>query len=278
MRALLVACALALAAAPASAQHWRTLGASRQLRDTGAVAVHLEYDAGKLDLKSAAGPLLYQVALKYDAEHAEPVTHFDSTARSLTLGVRSRGVTFGAGDKDAGALHAELSAKVPMDLTLDVGATEAEIQLGGLRISDFTLHGGASDITVDFASRNSERLRLMVIEVGAADAKVRHLANSGVERLQASVGVGHVDLDLSGALQHDVDLTANVGMGAMELHVAPDVGVRVNASTFLASFEKAGLEKRGDSWYTQNYDAAARKVNVTLRAVLGGFTLTRDGK
>ncbi len=267
-----------VAGSPAAAQHWRTLGASRQLRDTARVAVRLQYEAGKLDVKAGTGSLLYQTVLKYDAEGAEPVMQFDSASRSLTLGVRPRGMTFGGDDKDTGAFHAELSPRVPMDLTLDVGAAEGDIQLGGLRIADLALRGNASDITVDFASRNTERLRTMSIEIGAAAAKMRHLANSGVERLQASVGVGHLDLDLNGSLQHDLELTANVGMGAMELHVAPDVGVRVDAMTLLVNFDKAGLEKRADGWYSANYDAAPRKVNVTLRGMLGHFAITRDGK
>lgn len=277
-RALLVIAAALAVAAPAQAQHWRTLDASRQLRDTSALAVRVVYGAGKMDLKPSAGSMLYRMNLKYDGDRTEPLTHYDSAAHTLSLGVRSHGMKLSGGDKEAGALNAELSARVPMDLTLELGAVQADLQLGGLRLTDLSLKGGAAEITLRFDERNLERLRAMSLDVGAAEVKVLRAGNSGVERVRANVGVGALDLDLGGASTRDVDISANVAMGDFTLHVPRDVGVYVNASTFLASFDKAGLVKRGDGWYTPNFDTATRHVRVRVRAALGGFTLSRDAR
>jgi len=73
-------------------------------------------------------------------------------------------------------------------------------------------------------------------------------------------------------------VSANVAMGGFTLHVRQDVGVSVDATTFLASFEKEGLVRRGDSWVTPNYAAAARHVTVHVHAMLGAFTLLRDAR
>jgi hypothetical protein len=273
----LVAAAVAIAA-PARAQHWRTLDASRQLRDTSALVVRVAYGAGKLDLKPSTGSSLYQMNLKYDGDRTEPIAEYDSAAHTLSLGVRSHGMKLSGGESEAGALNAELSSRVPMDLTLELGAVQADVQLGGLRLTDLSLKGGAAEITLRFDVRNSERLRSMSLDVGAAEVKVVRAGNSGVERVRANVGVGALDLDLGGAATHDVDITANVAMGDFTLHVPQEAGVYVDASTFLASFEKAGLVKRGDGWYTPNFDTAAHRVRVHVRAVLGGFTLLRDAR
>jgi hypothetical protein len=217
--------------------------------------------------------------MKYDADRADPLTRFDSAGHSLTLGLRSRGVNFAHKvDSDGGMLHAELSDKVAMDLALELGAIQGDIQLGGLRLTDLSLKGGAADVTVRFDKPNPERLRRMQLEIGAADVKFVHAGNSGIEKLSATIGVGALDFDLSGALAHDVDVTANVAMGDFTLRVAPNVGIYVDAKTVLADFDQSGMVKRGDGYYSDNFDASTRKVRIHVKAVLGTFKLVRGDR
>lgn len=275
-RATVAALTLAYAVR-AGAQTWRTVDASRQLRDTSAISAHIEYAAGKLDLKPATGSVLYQTTLRYDADRAEPIANFDGTAHSLSLGVHLRGmqVTGVHDENDAGSMRAELSGAVPMDLSIDLGAVEANLHLGGLRLTDLTLRSGAADVTARFDQPNRAQLRTMTLQVGAAQVKLVDVANSGVARIVAEVGAGALSIDLGGTLAHDVDITATLAMGGLKLNVATDDGVFVDESTLLGSFDKAGFVKRADGWYSDNYDAAARHVTVHLHAFIGGLTLTR---
>jgi predicted membrane protein len=64
-------------------------------------------------------------------------------------------------------------------------------------------------------------------------------------------------------------------VGSMTLRVPQDVGVRVQAKTFLVDFSKAGLEKRGSAWVSPGYDNAKRRAQVKVTAVLGGFEVVR---
>jgi hypothetical protein len=270
--------AIALTAAPTQAQRWRTVDASRQLLDTGAVAVRLEYGAGRLDLKPAAKGVLYSYTMKYDTDHSDPVSRFDAASRTLAIGVRSRGLKFSGSDKEAGSMHAELSDRVPMELAIELGAVEGDLQLGGLRLTDLAIKSGAADVTVRFDQPNPERLHSVMIEVGAAEVKLLHAANSGAERLRASVGVGALDLDFSGTLPHDIELTATVALGGITLRLSPETGLYVDASTLLSDFDKTGLTKRSDGWYSTNYDSAPHHVRMRLKAVMASLTLTRDGR
>jgi hypothetical protein len=262
---------------PAGGQTWRTIDASRQARDTNAVAAHIEYAAGKFDLKPAAGPLLYAANVRYDADRAEPVADFDAASRVISLGVHLRGMhlTNVDDEHDAGSMHAELSGAVPIDLSLELGAVEADLQLGGLRLTDLSLRSGAADVTARFDQRNREQLRSMTLQIGAADVKLLDVANSGVSRIVAEVGAGSLSIDLGGALQHDVDITATLAIGGLKLNVSPDVGLFVDEKTVLGSFHKDGFTKRADGWYSDGYDKAARHVRVHLHAFMGGLELSR---
>ncbi|HEY2849008.1 MAG TPA: hypothetical protein VGI97_03965 [Gemmatimonadaceae bacterium] len=273
--------ALAPVAVPSlAAQTWRTMDVSRQAHDTAAIAAHIDYAAGKLDLKPAAGGALYRATVRYDADRAEPVAAFNASSRVLDLGVHLRGMHISDnGDaNDAGSMQAELSAAVPVDLSLELGAVEADLQLGGLRLTDLALRSGAADITARFNKPNPEPLRTMTLQVGAAEVKVLDAANSGVSRIVAEVGAGSLSIDLGGVLTRDVDITATLALGGLELSVAPDDGVFVDERTLLGSFAKDGFTKRADGWYSDNYDAAARHVRVHLHAFLGSLKLSRVQK
>ncbi len=276
--AIAAVAAFGIVALPAQAQRWRTIDASRQLFDTGAVAVRLEYSAGRLDLKPAVKGMLYSYTMMYDTDRSDPVSRFDMASRTLAIGVRSRGLKFSGSDKDAGSMHAELSDRVPMELAIKLGAVEGDLQLGGLRLTDLAINSGAADVTVRFDQPNPERLRSLAIEVGAAEMKLLHAANSGAERIRASVGVGALDLDFSGTLPHDVELTATVALGEITLRLSPETGLYVDASTLLSDFDKTGLTKRSDGWYSTNYDSAPHHVRMRLNAVMASLTLTRDGR
>ncbi|MGH7656273.1 MAG: hypothetical protein ACREN6_16600 [Gemmatimonadaceae bacterium] len=270
------ALAVIAAATPASAQTWRTIDASRQLRDTAAVATHIDYAAGKLDLKPATTSALYSATVRYDADRAEPVASFDTAGRVLSLGVRLLGTHVSNVDDehDAGSMQAELSAAVPMDLSLELGAVEANLQLGGLRLTDLSLRSGAADVSARFDKRNRETLGTMTLQVGAAQVKLFDAANSGVSRIVAEVGAGSLSIDFGGVLTHDVDITATLALGGLALNVAPSDGVFVDERTLLGGFKKDGFTKGADGWYSDNYKSAVRHVRVHLRAFMGGMTLT----
>ncbi len=279
-RAFSVVAALIASAPPARAQVWRAMDTSRQLRDTIPVTTRLDYAAGKLELRPAAGAELYRANVRYDADRVEPIARFDSVSRVLALGVHLRNAHFAnMGDEnDAGSMHAELSGRVPIDLTLELGAVEADLELGGLRVTDLSIRGGVADVTARFSQPNREQLRTMTLEVGAAQVKMLDLANSGVSRINAEVGAGALTLDLGGTLARDVDVTATLAMGGLTLNVSPDDGIFIDERALLGGFTKDGFVKKGDGWYSANYDAAKRHVRVHLHAFLGGMTLTKAPK
>jgi hypothetical protein len=263
---------LSLGAGVAGAQEWRTLEASRQSRGDGPATVRVEFAAGTIDLSSTADPVLYRMKLRYDAERTAPVANFDAADRSVTIGTRSAGSKgWHGGAREGNTLHAELSKGIPMRLALELGATRGTLSLGGLRLADLTLKAGASETSLDFDVPNTESLDMFDLDAGAAHITVRRGGNARAKRVHLNVGAGELDYDLGGEWEGDVDFTVNVAVGSMTLRIPTDVGVRVQAKTFLADFSKSGLEKRGSAWVSPGYDTAKRRASVKVTAVLGSF-------
>jgi hypothetical protein len=272
-----LAAAFALAGAgPLAAQDWRTLDVARQARDTAAAPMHVRvaYGAGKAGVRAIDGGLLYQMQLRYDARRGEPLHAFDSTGRTLRLGLDRQGTGLvGGRDVDGGEMRLSLSRAVPLDLTLDLGAVEADLDLSGLRLEALTVSTGASETRLRFDTLNVARMRSMDLQVGAASFSASGLANANAELVRVKGGVGDVELDFGGQWTRDVDLTVEMALGSVRVRVPREVGVRVEHDRFLSSFDHEGMTRRGGAWVSDNWDAARYHVRIKSRTALGSFEI-----
>lgn len=269
MRKMMVLSAAALLGTTAlEAQSWRTVTISRQLTDQGPMRVSVNYGAGRLNVRSTNEGLLYRMQLRYDEELFEPVAELDGDR--LRLGVESerRGIHIGR-RRQGGELELALAEGVPMSLNLEFGAVRADVDLGGLALTDLSLSTGASEATIDVSRPNTESMDRASFQVGAADFSARHLGNLNAERIDVDAGVGEVTLWFTGAWRRDARVQLDMGIGALELRFPEGLGVRLRKDSFLTSLDSQGLVKRGDEYYSLDWDDAERRVTVDLDAAFG---------
>jgi hypothetical protein len=205
------------------------------------------------------------------------VYRYDSAGRALTIGVGHASGN-APGDVRGGELRLDLAPSVPVDLTLELGAVQADLDFGGLRLNHLRLESGASDATVRFDAPNEERMRALDLTVGAASLTALRLGNANAAEINVRAGVGDVDLDLGGTWSHDVDLTVGVAMGRVRLRVPREVGVRVEVQKALATFSHDGLVRRGDAWYSENWERAPHKLRVKARTTFGRLDISHDAR
>ena len=269
--AVLAAATAALAlAGEASAQEWRTVTMSRQLDGGGALHVVVKYGAGRFRVRPTGDGSLYRMNLRYDEEVYQPVADYESGR--LRLGVEGLGKRIRVGrDDDHGELDLELATGVPMELELDFGAVRADLDLGGLSLTDLQLRTGASESRVDVSEPNPLELGRAKLEVGAADFSARRLANLNAKVIEVSAGVGEVTLDLTGEWRRDARLDVHMGLGSLQLVFPEGLGVKLVKRSFLTSLDSQGLVKRGDAYYSTDWESAPRKLTVDVEAAFGSI-------
>jgi len=208
--------------------------------------------------------------LRYDEETFEPVARYEDNR--LDLGVESirRHIDWPR-DRDSGEMELYLARNVPMDLDLEFGAVRAELDLGGLQMTELDVSTGASESRISISEPNPARMGTATFEVGAADFLVRDLGNLNAERITVDAGVGNVVLAFTGTWQGDADVSVDMGLGALELRFPEGLGVRVVKNTFLTSLDSEGLVKRGDSYYSLDWEEAKHRVTVTVDAAFGSI-------
>jgi len=261
----------ALPGAHARAQDWRSITTERRFAGEEFLQVNLEYGAGRLTIAPGADNSLYRATLRYDGRIFRPLNRYEKESGTLHLGID--GGSFKSGNLKAGSLNLALGTSVPLDLDLKFGAAEADIELGGLRIRQATIQTGASETRVRVSRPNLESCSSARFEVGAARFQATGLGNLNCEDVRLSGGVGEVILDFSGEWRNDVNADIDMGLGSLTLRVPRGLGVSVRKSGVLASFDSQGLIKRGNVYYSENYENAGHKLTVTIDAALGSIKM-----
>lgn len=262
----------------AGAQSWRTLDVSRQLRDSAEHTVRVHYDAGRFTMKPTSDPVLFSMQLRYNEDHVRPMHEYDAESRRLILGVEGEtdSWTRYRRDRAQAEMRLALSTAVPMELDLELGAAEVRVNAGGLSLSRLRIETGAADAVLDFSEPNKTEMRRLDLKLGAASFVMTHLGNANVGTITVEGGVGSVDLDFGGAIQRDVSVDANVALGKLTLHLPDSVGVRVEVRRVIASFDHSGLWKRGDAYYSSNWDSARVRIRINAQTVFGAIEIDRD--
>ena len=264
--------ALVLGAAiarPVFAQDWRTVTSMRQFKNEEALHVVVEYGAGNLNITPGTAGSLYKATLRYDANAFKPITTY-SNGR-LRLGVDGKSVK--GRNLKSGRLDLALGPSVPLTLDLKFGAVQANMELGGLRINELKVATGASETKLNVSKPNPEKCSELKFEVGAAAFHAAGLGNLNCETIDVSGGVGDVTLDFSGAWRVNADVDIDMGLGSLTLRIPRGIGVSVRKSGVLASFDSQELIKRGNTFYSQDWDNARQRVTFNIDAALGSIRM-----
>ncbi len=269
--ALLAAALLGLAATPAAAQDWRTVTAMRRASGEDAMHVELEYGAGQLKVRPGAADLLYKAQLRYDASVFSPVTRYDAGTLRIGLDGGRKGIK--VKNHESGRLDLELGSGTPLDLDLKFGAVEADLELGGLRIRRAQVSTGASETSMRFSRPNPVRMESLELKIGAASFVARDLANANAARLDVQGGVSDVTLDFGGDWREDLQANVQMGVGSITLRIPRGIGVRVNKSGFLASFDSEGFTKRGGTYYSSDWADADHHLELDIDSAFGAVNI-----
>jgi hypothetical protein len=207
---------------------------------------------------------------------------YSPDARQVRLGIEGldhRG-DLNYRDRPEQRLDVELSPSVPTDLHLEYGAGAAEIELGGLSLTSVEVKAGAAESTIRFSQPNRVPCQSLTFEVGAINLATEGLGNARCGRIDFKGGAGDITLDFTGQWPANATTTVDVtiGLGALTLRFPEGVGVAVDIDRVLASFDRSGLRKRGNRYYSANYDTASVKLDLNVKTALGSVEVQWLGR
>jgi hypothetical protein len=244
---------------------------SRQVSGERDLEVKVRFGAGRLTIGPEDGSALYRMHLRYDEDSFEPVA--DYVENRLDLGLKGIGRSTPWRKQDQQEMELSLARGVPMNLELEFGAVRADLDLGGMRLKKLDLSTGASESRVEISEPNAMRMSTAGFKVGAADFRVGNMGNLNAERINVDAGVGRVVLDFGGDWQDDAAVSVEMGLGSLELRFPRGLGVQLVRNTFLTSLDSEGLVKRGNSYFSVDWEEAKHRVTVNVDAAFGSINV-----
>ncbi len=154
----------------------------------------------------------------------------------------------------------------PMDLTIEAGAYEGTLELGGLALKTLTVNDGASDVNLSFSAPNLVEMSALRYSTGASNVTLEGLANANFNTLVFNAGAGNYTLDFSGDLQRDATVSIDSGFSDIALVIPEGVNAVVTVDGALADVGFAdGWVKNGNT-YTQAGEGPTLTIIVNIGA------------
>src|ERR687889_758533 len=125
----------------------------------------------------------------------------------------------------------------PFALTIETGASDFDLDLGGVPLSRLAVRQGAGKFELDISQPNPARMELLEVSTGAAAIELENLANANFSEMRLSGGAAGYELDFGGTLTHDAEASIETGVTAVTVSVPASTAARVAAETTLGSVD-----------------------------------------
>jgi hypothetical protein len=160
----------------------------------------------------------------------------------------------------------------PLDLTVEAGAYEGSLELGGLALTSLTVQDGASHVDLSFEEPNQAEMSVLRYQTGASDVKLTGLANANFSTLMFSGGAGNYTLDFSGELQRDAVVTVESGLGNLSLIVPEDVDTMVTVESAAVNINLGSGWSQNGQKYTQT--GPGPTLTIVVKMAAGNLIIT----
>jgi N-terminal domain of toast_rack, DUF2154/Domain of unknown function (DUF5668) len=178
-----------------------------ELQGAKRVSADLNIPAGSVTISGGSGRLL-DADFEYDDTEGKPTVDYNVSGDHGELSVTQNddSHTRWGGREDNWYLR--LGSGVPIDLKLDMGAGQSNLQMNGINLSRLEVHVGAGQLHLDLTGQRQSDLDAN-IQGGVGSATIRLPKDVGV-RVNASGGIGSVNAH---GLQRDGDAYINAAYG-----------------------------------------------------------------
>lgn len=226
----------------------------------------LNFGAGELRLSSGADGLVEGTAL-YNVEELKPEIIKSGSNIEIKQGDLNGLLP---ADKMKNMWDLQLG-NTPMDLEIDAGAYEGNMELGGLALKTLIVKDGAAHVNLSFSEPNLTEMSRLAYSTGASEVTLSGLANANFDTFDFDSGAGSYTLDFSGELQRDASVSIDSGLSELILIVPDGVDATVTIEGGLTDINTgSGWSQRGG---TYAHEGSGPTLTIKINMGAGSITL-----
>jgi len=175
----------------------------------------------------------------------------------------------------APTLDLALGSAGPYSLTLETGASECYLDLGGLPVDRLTLRQGAGKVDITFSSPNPQEMSTLDVSSGASGIELRNLANANLASLKLEGGAASYRLDFAGTLRRDAQVQITTGVSSVDLLIPSATAAKVSSEATMGSVNAGDgfTRTQGGYWTRAAVEGQTPVINVRASVTLGSLQL-----
>lgn len=219
--------------------------------------IEIEYDKKRIDFD-----------IDYEVHNSEGVLELTSYSRNRNNI-----------DTDDNRWDITLSTRYDTELELEIGACNADFDLGGIPLTELKIDIGAAAGAIDFSEPNPRRLNRINIEGGACSLEMFSIGNANFDEFDFSGGVGSFDFDFRGEYKGESEINIELGLGSADIILPKDIPVRIEIenANWLSKVEINGgdiEEIDDDLWQTDDFKKAKTRIVLQVQVGLGTISIS----
>jgi len=157
-----------------------------------------------------------------------------------------------------------LTTALPLDLTIEGGASENNFDLSGLNLTNLKITQGASDTTVRFDAPNPGVIEDFSFTTGASSARIIGLGNANFQSMTMSAGAGNYTLDFTGNLLRDSVVDVKAGVSNFTIVIPSGMRAVVMNKGTVSNVNTQGTWLVTDQSYTTLNEGFTLTINLDL--------------
>ncbi|MBP1692218.1 MAG: hypothetical protein H6Q37_101 [Chloroflexi bacterium] len=171
-----------------------------------------------------------------------------------------------------------LGKSKPYTLSLETGASESRVDLGGLPLTRLLIRHGAGHAVFDFSAPLSQPIGLLELEAGAAGLEMTHLANANFAEMVVHGGAAGYKFDFSGELRREGHVRITAGMASVEIMVPTRTAVKVSVETTLGNVDLGDgfTRKEGAYWNQAALEGSTPLLDIHSNVTMGSIKIRQS--
>lgn len=165
----------------------------------------------------------------------------------------------------------KIGRKRPFSLSLETGASEIELDLGGLPIKRINIRHGAGKNRIDFSAPLTVDMDQFEIAAGAGMTEIKNIGNARLGEMRIEGGAALYRLDFDGDLKRAANVRINTGVSTVEISVPSTTPARFEIEPVLGSMDIGdGFMKEKGAFLTRGaLDGTLPLLDVKVTVTMG---------
>ncbi|MFC1539224.1 DUF4097 family beta strand repeat-containing protein [Candidatus Latescibacterota bacterium] len=246
--------------------------------DSGSIDINIDIDFGELEIIPSSNSKELRVKIEYNDRYCDIVMDHNKRKNRFTIKTDQEWFSDDGHRKHNNSKRGvEIVIELPYgpetDLYVHLKAGEADIQFGGLSLRNFEFENFAGDVDIDFNKPNRINLERFDIDCKVGNLVLNNLGNAHFRDAKINSSIGALSVDFSGDILDDVTADIDFELGETDITIPSEIGARMRISKFMLFSSEAHyncFDKKGSTYYSDNYDDCDKLLYLTVSSGLGG--------